>query len=202
MTSPSSSASASASHVRSRRNFLRRSATSPASPARPRPRYASISRFPLSGSLPSVEAHAAYSSMVMGSRSVGFSLGDMATRSYFWVPHLRPLRSAVRDTRVGAASTSLQRLQKPLHQQRARLDRGDERVLPAGMRAVAVDAEPVERRHSERGGEIAVAAAPGRGGFFWIEAELPREPSRGMEQPRARRRLLERRAVPPARHAR
>src|SRR6266567_3780742 len=75
-----------------------------------------------------------------------------ASRDGCWVPDLRSLRSLVRDTRP-----SLQRLQQPLHQAGARLDRGDERVLPAGVRPVAVDAEPGGGRHAERGGEIAVA---------------------------------------------
>src|SRR6266567_1688255 len=75
-----------------------------------------------------------------------------ASRDGCWVPDLRSLRSLVRDTRQ-----SLQRLQQPLHQAGARLDRGDERVLPAGVRPVAVDAEPGGGRHAERGGEIAVA---------------------------------------------
>src|SRR5216684_294168 len=141
MTSPSSSASPSASHFPSRRNFLSLSATSPASPARPSPRYDTISWFALSGSLPSVAAQAAYSSMVMWfAPAAGRTVIRLAaSRTHSWVPDLCLLRSRVRDTRL-----SLQRLQQPLHEQRARHDRGDQRVLPTGVCPVAVDAEPVE----------------------------------------------------------
>src|SRR6266700_7082961 len=173
MTSPSSSASPSGSHSPSRKNFLSRSATSPASPARPRPRYDNISLFALNGCVPSVAAQAAYSSI------------------FIWFAPAAGRRQCCR--------TLLQRLQQPLHEKRARRDRGDERVLPAGMRPVPVDAEPIERGHAERGGEIAVAAAAGRGGFGQLEAALARELLGMMKQRRTLGRLLERRSVHAAR---
>ena len=51
----------------------------------------------------------------------------------------------------------LQRLHQPQQQRRARHERGDIELLVMRMAALAVDAEPVERRH-DGGGEIAVRA--------------------------------------------
>src|ERR1041384_7928703 len=92
----------------------------------------------------------------------------------------------------------LQRLQQTPHQQGARLDRRDQAVLPLGVRAVAVDAEAIERRHPKRCGEIAVAAAAGHLGVLQIEPDSLRDRLRVTEQHFDRRGHLERGAVHPA----
>ena len=65
---------------------------------------------------------------------------------------------------------SSQRLVQPMQQPRPRFDRRNIELLVMGMRALAVDAEAVERR-GMRCGEIAVGAAAGRG-IHQIEADL------------------------------
>src|ERR1044072_7783090 len=89
----------------------------------------------------------------------------------------------------------LQRLQQTPHQQGARLDRRDQAVLPLGVRAVAVDAEAVERRHAEGRGKIAAAAAAVHLGVLQVEADAARDRLRVTEQDIDRGRLLERRTI-------
>src|SRR4051812_16479401 len=68
------------------------------------------------------------------------------------------------------------------------------------MRAVAVNAEAVERRDAECGGEIAVAAAAGHLGVLQVEADAFRDRLRVAEQHVDGRRHLEWRAVHSADH--
>src|SRR5207253_10703919 len=99
-----------------------------------------------------------------------------------------------RDWR-GASS---QRLVQPVQQPRPRLDRGDVDLLVMGMRAFAVDAEPVERRRVRRG-EIAVGAAAG-GYVHEIEAEFGCKRPRMLKQRSPGIALLVGRAVQLADH--
>src|SRR4051812_30108020 len=68
------------------------------------------------------------------------------------------------------------------------------------MRAVAVNAEAVERRHAERWGEIAVAAAAGHLRVLQIEANAFSDCLRVAEQHVDRSGLLEWRAIHAAGH--
>ena len=67
-------------------------------------------------------------------------------------------RISVLSTLLGGGKTTerLQPLHQTLQQARARLDRGEQHVFIVGMRAVAIDAESIQRRDAHRGREIPV----------------------------------------------
>src|SRR3954454_13903648 len=84
-----------------------------------------------------------------------------------------------------------------MEQPRARFERRDIELLIMGVRALAVDAEPVERR-GVGGGEVTVRAAAGVN-VHRIEADLRGNGLRMFEQRSACIALLVRRTIEPAR---
>src|SRR4051812_15881028 len=77
----------------------------------------------------------------------------------------RPSRSRMTRDATSAALRHQRRQQgRPSRQV------GEQDVLVLGVRAIALDAEPIERRDAERGGEVAVAAAAARS-LAEVEAE-------------------------------
>src|SRR3982751_5873791 len=83
-----------------------------------------------------------------------------------------------------------------MEQPRARFERRDIELLIMGVRALAVDAEPVERR-GVGGGEVTVRAAAGVN-VRQLEADLRRNRLRVLVRRGAGIALLVRRAIEPA----
>ena len=75
-----------------------------------------------------------------------------------------------------------ERLEQAFDEAAPGLDRRDQAIFVERMRAVAIDAEAVERRNAERGGEIAVGAAADHRDFGEVEAERGGFGSRRLEE--------------------
>ena len=74
------------------------------------------------------------------------------------------------------------RLQQPRAEVSARHQRGEVDLLVGGMGALAVGAQPVERRDAERCGEVTFAAAAGQRHIVQLLADLAIERLRLAEQ--------------------
>src|SRR5438094_8401284 len=110
-------------------------------------------------------------------------------------PPATDLRWARASTGVARPQQLLQRLEEPRAEIGARHQRRVIDLLVGGMRALAVGAQPVERRDAERGGEVAVAAAAGQRHVFQLLADLAVDCLRFLKQGRDAGVLLVRRPV-------
>ena len=70
------------------------------------------------------------------------------------------------------------RLQQSLDQRLAWRDGGNQPVFLQRVRTITVDTEPIERRHTERGGEVAVRAPTRHRAILQVEADSGRDLAR------------------------